>query len=143
MTKTPLKAVLDTNILISSILFGGKPRQIIKLVQENKIIAITTSALMAELIEVLVKKFQFTTDKIILVEELIKENFTVVYPSETLHITSDEDDNRVLEAAIEGKCSYIVTGDNDLLQLIAFKHIRIATPNTFLSNMLIDHTPRT
>ena len=73
MLKTPVKAVIDTNVIISSIVFGGKPKQIIKLIQESKITAITTPVLLGELLEVLVKKFHFTQDKVILAEELIKQ----------------------------------------------------------------------
>ncbi len=134
MEKNPLKIVLDTNVLISSIIFGGKPRQIIKLVQENKIIAITTPILLAELLEILVKKFQFIPIKIELVQELIKENFTLVYPSEVIHVIHDEDDNRVLEAAIKGNCNYIVTGDKDLLAIKIFRDISILKPDDFLSS---------
>ena len=84
MARNPLKVVLDTNILVSAIVFGGKLEQIIKLVQEGGIIPIISPILIAELIEILTKKFNFTIDKITLVEELIKENFKVVYPSQTI-----------------------------------------------------------
>jgi len=138
MIKTPVNVVIDTNVIISSIVFGGKPKQILKLVQESKINAITSPILLAELLEVLVKKFHFTTDKIILVNELVKENFILVYPNETVDVVNDEDDNRVLEAAIKGKCSYILTGDRDLLDLITFEKIIITTPGEFLKNLDIN-----
>ncbi len=70
-----------------------------------------------------------------LVEELIKENFEVVHPSQIVHVLSDEDDNRVLEAALKGDCNYIVTGDNDLLDLKLYKNIMVITPTNFLSNI--------
>ncbi len=135
MARNPLKVVLDTNILVSAIVFGGKLEQIIKLVQEGGIIPIISPILIAELIEILTKKFNFTIDKITLVEELIKENFKVVYPSQTIHVLADEDDNRVLEAAFKGECDYVVTGDNDLLDLKLYKNIKIITPHYFLSNV--------
>lgn len=132
MIRTPVKAVIDTNVIISSIVFGGKPRQILKLVQEGKVNPTTTPILLAELLEVLAKKFGFAPEKIILVEELIKENFTIVYPSKILHVVNDEDDNRVVEAAIKGKCRYILTGDKDLLDLGIFREVIIVTPDEFL-----------
>lgn len=132
MEKNPLKVVLDTNVLISAILFGRKPKEIIKLVLEGKIIPITSQILFAELLEVLVKKFHFTTDKLVLAEELIKENFIFVNPSNSINVISDQDDNRVLEAAVEAKCKYIITGDQDLLRMGSFKNIKIVTPDTFL-----------
>lgn len=135
MVKNPHKALLDTNILISSILFGGKPRKIIKLIQEGKITSVISPVLLAELTDVLVKKFQFGPDKLALVNDLMKENFMFVQPSFTIDILSDKDDNRVLEAAIEGGCDYIISGDRDLLQLGRFKKIKIVTPNAFLSDI--------
>ncbi|MBI2040465.1 putative toxin-antitoxin system toxin component, PIN family [Candidatus Microgenomates bacterium] len=53
-------------------------------------------------------------------------------PHETLHILRDEDDNRVLEAAREGNCDFIVTGDQDLLDLGKYKKIKILTSEEFL-----------
>lgn len=135
MENNAIKVVLDTNIIISGIIFSGKPRQIIQLVQENKITAITTPILIAELLDILVKKFQFVLPKINLVQELIKENFTIVYPTETIHTVRDEDDNRVIEAAVKGSCSFIVTGDEDLLTLKNYNTISILNSNHFLSMM--------
>ena len=136
MKKAQVRSVLDTNILISAIIFGGNSEKIIESVQENKITAITSHVLLSELTEVLVKKFHFTPDKIYLVEELIKENFTIVQPSEIVNIVRDKDDNRVIEAAIKGKCQYIVTGDRDLLELKTHKEIKIVTPEIFLNKIV-------
>lgn len=132
MAKNPLNVVLDTNILISSLLFAGKQRQILKLVQEGKIIAFTSPILVAELTEILVKKFKFSNEKIILVQELIEENFIIVNPATEIHAVSDEDDNRVLEAAVEGGCIYIITDDKDLLRLKHLRDIKIITSDSFL-----------
>lgn len=137
MLKSQPKIVVDTNVIISAIIFGGKPRKIIKLIQENKVTASTSPILIAELLEILAKKFQFTPDKIELVQELIKENFAIVYPSEIVHIASDEDDNRVLEAALKGNSNYIVTGDKDLLDIRIFKNISILKPDDFLSTIQV------
>lgn len=137
MEKTPVRAVIDTNILISAIIFGGNPKKTIELIQENKIIAIISPVLLSELTEVLVKKFHFTPDKIYLVEELIKENFVLVQPNKTLNIVRDKDDNRVIEAAMHGKCQYIVTGDKDLLDLKIYEKIEIVTTEVFLNEILL------
>ncbi|HSW96761.1 MAG TPA: putative toxin-antitoxin system toxin component, PIN family [Candidatus Saccharimonadales bacterium] len=133
MKKNQFNVVVDTNVLISSILFGGKPRQIIKLIQENKITAVITPILIAELFEILVKKFLFSPIKIDLLQDLLQENFIIAHPSKAVHVVRDEDDNRVLEAAIEGRCNYIITGDKDLLDMANFGNITILKPDAFLS----------
>lgn len=132
MAKNQPKVVIDTNVIISSLLFGGKPQEIIKLIIEREIIPITSKILIAELTDVLVKKFNFIPNKTALTEEFIKENFQIVYPSIMLDIISDKDDNRVLEAAVVGKCQYIITGDKDLLDLKSYNKIIILTAGDFL-----------
>lgn len=132
MVKKPPKIVLDTNLIISALIFGGKPEQVYNLVLEKQIIGITSSILLAELTEVLTKKFNFESIRVEQLEKIIKKHFKMVNPKQTVKILQDIDDNRVLEAAAEGKCSYIVTGDKDLLTLKTFHQIRILTPNDFL-----------
>ena len=134
MENEPLRVVVDTNVLISSLIFGGKPRQIITLIQNHKIVAVTSPLLIAELVDILVKKFYFIPAKVELTLELIKENFTIVYPTEVVDaVRRDQDDNKVLEAAIEGHCSHLVTGDSHLLDLALFRNIVILKPDDFLS----------
>ena len=138
MAKEPPRVVLDTNILISALVYGGKPEQIYNLILDKQLIAVTSPILSSELAEILIKKFKFELDRIKQLEEITKNNFTIVQPAKIIRIVRDEDDNRVLEAAFEGRCNYIVTGDRDLLDLKIFKNIKIVTPDTFLSNILID-----
>jgi len=132
MARAPVKVVLDTNILVSSLIFGGKPQQIENLILEKKIIGITSLSLLAELIDVLTKRFHFNEFRLKQTEKKIKKNFTLVQPALTVRILKDDSDNRVLEAAVEGNCHYIVTGDKKLLELGKFKGIRIVTPAKFL-----------
>jgi len=138
MAKKPPKIVLDTNILISALIYGGKPEKIYNLVLDKQLISVTSPILLSELTEILIKKFKFELSRIKRLEKIIKNNFIIVNPSKIISLLKDDDDNRVLEAAIEGKCTYIVTGDSDLLDLVNFKNIKIATPDVFLSNLLID-----
>lgn len=128
----PPKVVLDTNILVSALIYGGKPQQIYNLVFDKRIFAVTSSILLAELTEILVKKFNFNSDRIKQLEKIIQKSFQLVHPKKAIKLLIDEDDDRVLEAAFEGKCSYIVTGDKELLELKAFRNIKIITPDKFL-----------
>ncbi len=129
------KVVLDTNIIISALIFGGNPEQIYKLVLNKQIFPITSPVLIAELTEILIKKFKFDLIKIKQLENSIKKYFKIVHPDKTLNLLRDKDDNRVLEAASEGKCYYIITGDKDLLELSSFKNIEILTADQFLNSV--------
>lgn len=132
MEKGPVKAVLDTNILVSAIVFGGKPEKIFQYALKKDISVVTSPYLMVELNETLIKKFSFSTQRILQIEKKIKQIFLIVNPNIEIHVLKDEDDSRVLEAAIEGRCSYIITGDKELLELKSFKNIEIITASNFL-----------
>ena len=133
--KKRVNVLLDTNILISAIGFGGKPRQILQLVLEKKIKAVTSPILLAEFHEVVNKKFPKLAPHLLLIETKLKRTFLVVHPQVALSIVRDKDDNRVLEAALQGNCQYIITGDKDLLDLKIYQEINIVTSEIFLKEL--------
>lgn len=130
-----MRIVLDTNILISALIFGGKPHQVLSMILKNKIQALISPVLIAEFFDVVNKKFDLSAQQLALTKSQIENKFEIVQPKNEIKISRDHDDNRVLEAALEGKCSYIITGDKDLLDLNPFKNIKILTPDTFLSEI--------
>lgn len=127
-----IKVVLDTNVLVSAIAIGGKPQRIVKMLLKEEIKGVTSAVLLSELQEVLNKKFPLRESDFKLTVSNIEELFEKVHPKKTLRVVRDDDDNRVLEAAVEGKCDYIVTGDRDLLDLKKYKKIKIVKPAEFL-----------
>lgn len=128
-----IRVVLDTNIIISAILFQGKPKQVLDLVLDQVLIGITSVSLLAELTDVLTKKFPLTSQEISLIEQTIRDDFIVVKPTQMISILHDDADNRVLEAAVRGKCNYVITGDREMLALGNFYTIAIVSPQNFLA----------
>lgn len=128
VTADPPTVVLDTNILVSAVVYGGLPREILALIISEKVGAVISPVLVAELWDVLSReKFRVSRSDLELLDETVKENFLLVQPRQTISILVDDGDNRVLEAAVEGKCDFIVTGDKDLLELGRYKGIKIVT----------------
>ena len=127
-----LKVVLDKNVLISAILFGGKPQKVLNLVFRKQIFAVTSHFLLAELGDVLTKKFKYPQIRVLQIEKKIKDSFIIVQPKKSIKILKDDPDNRVLETAVQGKCKYIVTGDKELLNLGKYKKVRVVKVNQFL-----------
>lgn len=134
-----VRVLLDTNILISAIGFGGEPRKVFLLALQKKIQGVTSPILLAELREVISKKFPKLTPHLTGIEKVIKKTFIIVQPEMTITILKDTDDNRVLEAAVAGKCEYIVTGDRELLELDTFRGIKIVPVVRFLSSLSYKH----
>ncbi|MCG2790999.1 MAG: putative toxin-antitoxin system toxin component, PIN family [Actinomycetia bacterium] len=135
--KPELKVVLDTNIYISAILFGGNPERIRKLSKEKKLEILISEAIISEVAEVLRKKFNWKSWRISQIIDEIRETATLIIPNQTLSMTKkDEDDNRILECAVEGKVQYIVSGDKQhLLPLKEYQGVKILSPAEFLIEM--------
>lgn len=127
-----INVVLDTNVLISGVAFGGKPREILDLLIIKEISGITSPVLLAELEEVLFKKFKYPKARVLQVDKKMRKILRVVHPVKSIKVVRDDDDNRVLEAAVEGEGEFIVTGDEDLLDLKNYGKIKIMTPTEFL-----------
>lgn len=132
MAENPPKVVLDTNILISAIGFKGNPNQVLKLALDDKIKLVISPILLVEFEEVIIKRFPKIVSELPLILKRIRKRSKKVQPKVSLDIVRDKDDNRVLEAAVEGGCDYIITGDKDLLVLKQFKDTKIVTAEQFL-----------
>ena len=131
----PTRAVIDSNIFISAVVFDGKPAKCVDAVLRKKVVGIISPAILTETLEVLAKKFNFSPLRLEEIQNLLESSFETVFPDVVLNISSDPDDNRVLEAAVAGKCDQIITGDSDLLDLKAYQDIIILTPAKFLSQL--------
>ena len=129
-----LKIVIDTNVLISS-LWGGNPAKILNLWKNGKLIVAVNQQIINEYYEVL-ERFRPTEEDIENIAELIanphKTDY-VVTKRKIAAVKKDPSDNKFLEAAIEGKASFIVSGDKHLLDLAEFEGIKIITAKQFIN----------
>jgi putative PIN family toxin of toxin-antitoxin system len=127
------RVVLDTNVLISAYRFGGKPQSILLLAQSGAFLPLTSTPLRIELSDVLNVKFQMEDQAIRNLCALFWQTAEWIEPRRQIHICSDEDDNRVLECALEGYADFIVTGDRHLLDLAHLPDFTILKPDAFLA----------
>jgi uncharacterized protein len=130
-----IKAVADTNVYLSAILFGGKPEKVMYLARNGQIQLFISLPILAELSEVLRKKFGWSSWQISQVDLFIREQTTVVIPDRKLNIIKDyEADNRILECALEADADFIISGDKrHLLFLREFAGKKIVSPGDFLT----------
>ena len=130
-----LKIVLDSNVLISAIVFGARPREILNLIIKGKVQSGISKVILEEIKNVLeAKKFGYPEhiSKTILNE--IENISELVYPAIKIKIiTKDPDDNKILECAIKFKVHLIISGDIHLLELKKYKNITIVNPSEFLN----------
>ncbi len=129
------RVVLDTNVLVSALLFRGGLSKIVGLWQKGKIIPVISKETFSELVTVLeYPKFSLTqeeTDSIIKYE--ILPYFEIVeVVKDVKGICRDPEDDKFISCAISGSADYIVSGDKDLFDLKQYKSTKIIKASDFL-----------
>ena len=72
-------------------------------------------------------------------EDIVLEKSILVIPKRKVNVVKDDpDDNKFIEAALEGKADYIVTQDRHLLNIKEFEGIKMVTPKEFLRILKTD-----
>jgi putative PIN family toxin of toxin-antitoxin system len=129
-----LKAVLDTNVLISAYVFpGGKPEEVYRLGLEGHLEIGTSRALLPEFARVLGLKFGWLPDQVEAAVAQVTRVSSVVEAIEAVQvIAADPEDDRVLEAALAFGADMIISGDRHLLDVGTWRDIEIMSPSKFL-----------
>ncbi len=128
-------AVYDTNILLSGIGWRGSPYHCLELARHGSIEGLTCSGILDELGEKLTTKLNFslseTTD---IIADLLGFLGVVKITNTLKAIPADSEDDKVIECAVVGEATYIVTGDRrHLLPLGSYQGILIVTAADFLT----------
>lgn len=131
-----MRIVVDTNVMVSALIFGGIPRKIVDLATLGACQFCFSTAMQHELERVLLEKFGWSWDQIRVRVATVLSWGIHVTPTIKLHAVKDDpDDNRILECAIEAKADVIVSGDQHLLKLGSFQGIPIYTPQQFFEGL--------
>ncbi|MFZ0313924.1 MAG: putative toxin-antitoxin system toxin component, PIN family [Candidatus Korobacteraceae bacterium] len=129
-----IRVVLDSNVYISALLFGGVPRQLIALVENGFVQLYTSKQIQKEVERVLEVKFHWPTGRVLNAANYLWTLADSIEPQTILHDCVDPDDNHVLACAVESRADWILTGDQHLLALHPYGKIQIVTPRQFLDS---------
>jgi len=128
-----LKVVIDTNVIISALNFGGNPKAVLELARKRHIRNTTSPFIINEIDRVLTRKFGWQMEVMREVINDIQGFSYVVNPPETIAVIKNLSDNRILECAVAGGADYLISGDHHLTDLKTFGTINIVTPTEFLA----------
>jgi putative PIN family toxin of toxin-antitoxin system len=105
---------IDTDVLISAVVFGGVPGRLIEAIRAGRAVGVVSLHVLGEFVEVLTRpKFGFDTEVAVQLAEEISAFITVVpIVSATGHWVTDGGDDAVVEAAIVGRATHLVSGDS-------------------------------
>ena len=112
-----MRAVLDTNIVVSALIWGGTPYKLLQAATDGDLELFTSPARLTEQRSSLEQAI-----------ELYGELATSVSPLSTPRaVPRDVDDDQVIAAALAAKVDIVISGDADLLSMGAFEGIAIIT----------------
>lgn len=136
-TNRRLRVVLDSNVLISAVVFGGKPREILERVFRGELTLIVSPAILDEVEAVLGgDKFRFSGDAARAVVQEIESLAEIIDPITAVSVVLDDpDDNRVIACALDGRAAFLVTGDRHLLAIGGYPSLPIVNPADFLATL--------
>ncbi len=131
------RVVIDTNLVLSALVFGGNTARLRLAWQSNRFIPLASKATITELIRVLAyPKFKLTkAEQENLLSDYLPHCDTVLMPSQLPPIPECRDpfDEPFLFLAVVGRADYLVTGDRDLLCLSDSFSCPIVTVENFFA----------
>lgn len=130
--------VFDTNVIISALLFSKSvPGQVFTRSLDNGAILVSKS-LIEELNKVLARekfnRYVTVEERGAFLKAFLRES-QLVEITEKVQACRDPKDDQILELAVNGNASFVVTGDDDLLVLNPFRGIPIVTAGVLLENL--------
>lgn len=135
----PVRAVLDTNVLVSGLVAKqGPPRQILDAWLEGRYTLVTSLYLVEELTHVL--SYPRIAERLLMNDEEVEALLAALLSQAAVTpgqlrlpgVTRDPKDDAVVACAKEGEADYIVSGDQDLLVLGEYEGIQVITPRQFM-----------
>lgn len=134
-----IRAVIDTNILVSGIISPkGAPRKIVDLAKKEVFKAATSISINHEILSVLhrphiYKKYNLTEETIDDISAFLYEGTILTEDRYAVSkVKNDPEDNKFIACALEGEADYIVSGDDHLLRLKHYRGIQIVDVHGFL-----------
>lgn len=134
-----MRIVVDTNIIISAIYFGGVPRVLFELFEKGEFEVVSSHSILEEYEEVIhrmqKKSRAKDPEEIAHFIRVLTEKSIFIHPRHRKKYSHDPDDDKFIHCAQSGKAIYIVSDDSDLLDLDKIGNIEMITGRQFLNRI--------
>ena len=133
-----MKVVIDTNVLISGVFFGGMPSRVLEAWRDGKIDLVVSPDIVEEYRRVgeeLAARFTGVSlapllALLVMTAEIIEP------PGLPEQISKDPDDDKFIACALAGDCQFIISGDKDLLEVSGYQGVEVVAHREFLESFL-------
>ena len=133
-----MKVVLDTNVLLSAILFGGTPGRLLDAWRAGQVELVMSPDIVDEYVRVGERLNERYPDvEIQPIVALVVQNATMV-PSVPLPgaVCDDPDDDKFLACALASGTETVVSGDKKLRAVSGYEGINVLTPRQLVDRCL-------
>lgn len=133
-----IRAVLDTNVLVSALLFSGPPSQLVPAWQGGRLCPVVSAEILEEYVRVLAySKFKLTGSEILslIEEDVLPFVDTVRAKPISVPTLRDPDDMKSLACAVSARVHWLVSGDDDLLSIGKVESVEIVSVTNFLRHL--------
>lgn len=135
-----MRALLDTNVLVSGVFFGGTPGRVVAAVAGGRVSLVLSLEILDEYrrvgheLERRYPKLRGTFEPVVAL--LVATAVVVDAPPLPAPVSADPDDDKFLAAAVAARSSVIVSGDRHLLDVAGWRGILVLTPRQFVDEVL-------
>ena len=132
-----MRVVLDTNVVVSALFFGGQPRAVLDAWADGRLEVILTPSILDEYLRVCdrLRSSYPNADYQAFLFGLAAHGTLMPDPHGGGAITADPDDDKFMWCASKAAAT-VVSGDRHLLDVDGWKGIRVMTPGAFLETLL-------
>lgn len=136
-----MRVVIDTGVFVSALIRRqGTTGAVLRALRDGKFTALYSTDILVEIIDVLGRdkfrvKYHILPDDITVLVNLIRLRGELVIPTQSVTACRDPKDDKFLEAALAGEADCLVSGDTDLLDMVAFENIPILRPAELLARL--------
>ena len=133
-----MKVVVDTNVVISGVFFGGMPSRILEVWRDKRIDVVVSPDILEEYRRVGEQlETQFTDVSLAPFLALLLMNAEIIEPPDLPEqVSRDSDDDKFIACALAGGCHVIISGDKDLLEVTGYQGLKVVAPQEFLESVL-------
>jgi len=133
-----MKVVVDTNVLVSGVFFGGMPSRILEAWRDKRIDVVVSPDILEEYRRVGEHlETQFTGVSLAPFLALLVMNAEIIEPPDLPEqVSRDSDDDKFIACALAGGCNVIISGDKDLLSISGYRGVKVAAPREFLESFI-------
>jgi len=131
-----MRVALDSNVLISALIFGGSPRRLIfdliSLQKMGKIRIILCLEVMEEVEEVVRRKFPHKVEELRMFWDLLDPEVVRADYDSGIHIEIRDKKDEVIVRCAASYSDFLITGDKDILDCKHNTNLKIMTVSEFI-----------